>query len=144
MVASVEAVIQGDDLIGAVAMDLPPLAGELDGALVRLRTAVGEERLIKSAQPGDLLGQRDHRLVIESRAAVDELCCLPRDRIDDRARTMAETIDRPALNEVEIALAGFVRQPAPLPFHEHDGWATGDVHQGIEGAHGGRLRLCMR
>ena len=56
--APVEGVPGGDDLEGAVAMQLAPLAGELDGALVGLGAAVGEEDPVEDGvvdqQPGQL------------------------------------------------------------------------------------------
>jgi hypothetical protein len=45
---------------------------------------------------------------------------------------MAEAIHRPALDEIEIALAGGVPQPGALAADEHLFWAGGDVHHRIE------------
>jgi len=45
---------------------------------------------------------------------------------------MAETVHRPALNEIEIGLAVFIPQPGALAGNEHNGWAARDFHKGIE------------
>src|ERR1700730_11438183 len=65
-----EAVIHGDDLVGAVAIFLPPFSGKLDRSLDRFRTAVGEKSLVQSAVARNQLRQADHRLVIKGRTAV--------------------------------------------------------------------------
>src|SRR5215470_17703179 len=45
----VEAVVHGDDLVGAVAISLSPFPGELDRSLDRFRTAVCKERPMQAA-----------------------------------------------------------------------------------------------
>jgi hypothetical protein len=45
---------------------------------------------------------------------------------------MAEAIHRPALDEIEITLAGVVPQPLTFAFDENGGWARGDLHQRVE------------
>ena len=112
--AAVEAVIHGDDLIGAVAMFRAPFARQLDGALVGLGAAVGEEHLMQPAMPRQQIGQPDHLIVVEGGAAVDQSLGLARQRLEDRPRRMAEAVHRPALDEIEIAAAFAVGKPRTL------------------------------
>ena len=109
--AAVEAVIHGDDLIGAVAMFRAPLARQLDGALVGLGAAVGKEHLMQPAMPRQQIRQPDHLIVVEGGAAVDQSLRLARQRLDDRSRRVAQAVHRPALDEIEIAAAFAVGQP---------------------------------
>ena len=70
--AAVEAVIHGDDLVGAIAIFRAPFARQLDRALVGLGAAVGEEHLVQPAVPRQQIRQPDHLIVVERGAAVDQ------------------------------------------------------------------------
>ena len=70
--AAVERALHDDDLVGAVALLLAPLAGELDQPLDGLRAAVAEERLVHAAARAQQLGQlelRDRVVVVRGRAS---------------------------------------------------------------------------
>jgi len=45
---------------------------------------------------------------------------------------MAQTIDCPALDEIEIFLSLLIGQLGAAPFDEHDGRTFADLHQGRE------------
>ena len=109
--AAMKRVAKGDDLEGAIAVQLPPLAGQLDRALVGLGTGVGKEDAVEAGVGGEQAGQLDHRGVVEGRAGIEQLAGLRRQRRGNFRRAMAETIDRPALNEIEIALALMIGEP---------------------------------
>jgi hypothetical protein len=49
------------------------------------------------------------------------------DRADDCCGTMAQTIDCPALDEIEIFLSLLIGQPGAAPFDEHDGRTPTDL-----------------
>src|SRR5262252_1985540 len=130
--AAVEAVVEGDDLERA-AFGLPsPLAGELDGAFVRLRPGIGEEHTLEARVPGEERGQPQGRLIVEGGARRDELARLRGESARDGRRTVAEARDGPALDEVEIALARVVGEPGPLTLDEDDLRPLGDVHEARE------------
>ena len=82
--AAMEAVIHGDDLVGAVAVFRAPFARQLDGAFVRLGAAVGEEHLVQPAMPRQQIRQPDHLVVVEGRAAIDQALGLRGQRLEDR------------------------------------------------------------
>jgi hypothetical protein len=126
--AAVEAVIHGDDFIGAIAMLRSPLARQLDRPLVGLGTAVGEEDLMQAAIPRQQIGKPDHLIVVEGGAAVDQSLGLPCQRLDDRSRRMAKSVHRPALNEVEIAAAFAVGKPRTLACDKHSRWPRRYIH----------------
>ena len=103
--AAVEAVVEGDDLPGAVAPGGAPFPRQLDGAFVGLGAAVGEEHLIESAQGGQALGQLQGGRVVESGTRVDQRLALRAERGADRRMAVAEGVDGPALDEVEPGVA---------------------------------------
>ena len=107
--------MHSDDLGGPTAMDLSPFAGEFDRPLDRFGAAVGEERPVQSAVASYQLGKADHWPVVIGRAAVQKLLGLRLDRADDCCGTMAQTIDCPALDEIEIFLSLLIGQPGAAP-----------------------------
>ncbi|CAM2158588.1 conserved hypothetical protein [Paraburkholderia tropica] len=142
--AAVEAVVERDDLERAVAMLFAPLARELDRAFVGFGAAVGEEHLVEAAMLGEQARETRHRLVVEGRRRIDEQARLLVHRFDHAVVAVAEAVDRPALNEVEIALAFVVVEPRPLAMRENDFGPVGDVHQRLDRVlgkiHGNGLR----
>ncbi len=134
--AAVKAIVEGDDLVGAALVPLAPFACQLDGALIGLGAAAGEEHPVKAGVRHQPLRQSRRGHVEKGRARVDQLCRLFGQGLLDLRRAMAEAIHRPALHEIQIALAAMVRQPGALAAHEKQIRALGDPHQGISG--GGR------
>src|SRR3546814_20228336 len=63
--AAVEAVLGGDDLVGASTAGRAPPAGELDRARVGLGAGIGEEGLVEAARPRQCPGEANRRLVVE-------------------------------------------------------------------------------
>src|SRR5690606_22741281 len=114
-----EAVIHGDDLVSAVAMQLTPFTCQLDGAFIGLRTAVGKEHPVEARCTGDPLGQPNGRCVVERGRWIDQLAALFLERPSDRRRAMSKTIDRPPLDEIQVSLAGVIFYPGALAAHEH-------------------------
>src|SRR6266480_666174 len=58
---------------------------------------------------------------------------------------MTEAIDRPALDEVEIALAAIVPQPGAFAAHEYGRRARRDLHQRVKRMYGiGHVDLLLR
>src|SRR6266567_6603747 len=58
---------------------------------------------------------------------------------------MTEAIDRPALDEVEIALAAVVPQPGAFAAHEYGRRARRDLHQRVKRMYGiGHVDLLLR
>ena len=127
-----EGAAHGDDLVGAAATALAPLAGQLDGALVGLGAAVAEEHVAQPAGLGDQRGQAGHRLAVEGRAAVDEARRLRFQRAAHRGMAVAQAVHRPALDEIEIVLAVLIAQPRSAALDEHYGGTARDLHHGAE------------
>jgi hypothetical protein len=88
-----------------------PLAGELDRALVGLRAGVAEEDALETRVGDQHLGQAESRLVEVGRTRGDEAAGLGLERVDHHRGTVAERVDGPALDEVEIPLPGVIGQP---------------------------------
>jgi hypothetical protein len=129
----VKTVIHGDDFESAAAVFRAPFAGQFDGALVGLGAAVGEEHLVQPTVMREQRRKLDHAIVVERRAAIDQPFRLPRQSLQDRPRRMAERVDGPALNEIEVAAAFGVDQPRTLPRGEHHRWPGCDIHYRVDG-----------
>ena len=108
--SAVKTSLERDDLVSAIAMQGAVFPRKLDRALVGFRARIGEEHLIEAAVIDQGLCQLEARRVVKGRTWRQQQLCLRRKRFDDDRRRMAQAIDRPALNEIEIALAGFIPQ----------------------------------
>lgn len=109
--AAVEAVVERDDLVRAVPELAPPFARELDRTFIRFRAAVREEHLVEHAVLREEAGELRHRLVVERGRRVQQLLGLRLQRLDEAFVAVAEAVDRPALDEIQVALAGVVVEP---------------------------------
>jgi hypothetical protein len=127
----VEAVVEGDDLVGAALVHLAPLAGELDGPLVGLGAGVGKEHPVEHRVGGEDASQLDHRAIVEGRAGVEQGAGLGHQGVADLGRAVPQAIDRPALDEVQVGLAIVVMEPATFATHEDEVGPVGDGHQGV-------------
>ena len=127
-----EAPVHRDDLVGAVAMAGAPPPRELDRAFVGLGAAVAEKDLIEAGRIGQQTGQLRHRLVVVRGAAVDQPGPLRAQRIEHHAGRVAERVHRPALDEVEIALAVAVPEPRARAPDHHGRRPLGDLHDVVE------------
>ncbi len=107
---AVEAALEGDDLVGAVLVQGAVFAREFDRAFVGFRARIGEEHLIEAAVIGQRLCELEAGAVVKSRTRRQQQFCLCRQRFGDLGRGVAKAIDRPTLDEVEIALAAVVPQ----------------------------------
>src|SRR5690606_30592636 len=128
---TMEAVIEGNDFVGAITLDLPPFTGQFDGALVGFGAAIGKEHAVETRRFHNALGQIHGRLVIKSGRRVDQLFGLSLNRLDNHGRAMAQAVHRPALHKVQVPLAVVVFKPGTLPAHEHQFGPRGDVHKGV-------------
>jgi hypothetical protein len=86
------------------------------------------KRLVERAVRHQRLRERDTRGVMVSGARCYQQVGLLGEGIGDDPRRMAEAIDRPALDEIKIALAGVVPQPRALAALEHDRRPRGEFH----------------
>jgi len=125
----VEAVLEGDDLEGAALVQLPPLSRQLDGALVGLRAGVGEKDAVERGMRRQQFRQRQRGRVEIGRARIDQTLRLPRQRVLHGRVAMAEGIHRPALDEIEVALAVGVDEPGALAVHHDEAGPLGGPHQ---------------
>ncbi|MEN3366277.1 MAG: voltage-gated potassium channel [Burkholderiales bacterium] len=134
--AAVEGVVEGNDFVpvaaGGVLVLLAPFTRQLDRAFIGLGTAIGEEHAVEHRILCQQGCQMDRRLVIERRRRVDDFLCLCVERILDLWRCMPETVHCPALQVVEIALAGIVRHPHAAAFSKNKRRAVGDMHECID------------
>ena len=134
--AAVERAVGGDhvEALGPT-VSLPVATRELDRALVRLGTGVGEEHATVTAEqrvePGRHL--RLHVVVVEVRH-VEERARLVGERVGNRRMRVTERRDREAAEEVEVLLALAVPEAHALAAHERDRLAPVGLHHvfGVE------------
>ena len=100
--AAMEATQRRDDLRFLRVERMRVFARDLDGALVRLRTGVAEERPVESRELHEFRCGICLRLCIVEVRAVDHLACLTADGLNERRIGMAEHIDGDAAEEVEV------------------------------------------
>ena len=132
-----KAVDEGDDLVGALPMELPPPPRQFDGALIRLGTGTGKEDVVETAVPHQHLGQIQRLLVVERGAGVDEGLRLDRQCLRHRSRCVAQAVDCPALHPIEIAPALAVVKPGTFATDEDNVRARSNRHQiVVGGGHG--------
>ena len=98
---SVEGPDRADHLKRAVAVELAPFAGQFDGRLIGLGTAVGKEAPTLKAQRVEPLGKIDLRPRVVEVAGVDQGGGLARDRPDHRGVRMAQHVDSDASDEIQ-------------------------------------------
>ena len=108
------------DLVGAAAVDLAPLSRELDGRLVGLRSGRAHEDVIEPGHGRQARGERDVRSVAEGRARVPEPLRLLSKHAGDGGRRMAERVDRPSLDEVEVLAPFAVVDERALAADHHE------------------------
>ena len=130
--AAVEAADEGDDLVGAALVQRAEFARELDCALIGFGAGIGKEHLVEAAVGDQRVCQLQAGPVEERRARRQQQLCLRGKRVGDDGRRVAEAIDRPALHEIEIALAAVVPEIGAFALDEDGGRPRGDVHQRVE------------
>src|SRR5450631_751059 len=124
--------LDGDDFASAVLVQGAVSAREFYRAFVGFRAGIGKEHLVEAAASDQRLGELEAGGVVKRRARRQQPFCLFGERLGDFRRRMAEAIDRPPLDEVEIALAAVVPKPRAFAAHEYGRRARRDVHQRIE------------
>ncbi len=140
-----EAALEGDDLERAASMQRAIFARQLDSALIGLRAGIGEEHLVEAALRDQRFGELQAGIVVIGRARGDQELGLRGERVGQDRRRMAEAIHGPALDEIEIALAGCIPKPGAFAPYEYGFGARGDVHQRVEGRGGvGHVELLWR
>ena len=126
--AAVERVVGRDDLVGAVPLVLAVLARQLHRALVRLDAAVREEDPVEDRVLDQQVGQLELRHGVELVRRVDQLRRLLGQRVHDHRRAVAQRVDGPAADHVQVRLPLLVPDPAALAAHQHDRRPLGDRH----------------
>src|ERR1700676_4435227 len=100
-----EAAFDSDDFVRAVLVRGAVFAGQLYRAFVGFCAGIGEEHLVEAAVIDQSLCQLEAWAVVEGRAWRQQqfyLCC---ERLCDDGRRVANAVDRPTLDKIEIALA---------------------------------------
>jgi len=129
--AAVKGIFEGNDLERALAMLAAPFAGQLDGPFVGLGSGIGEKDPVENRATDEALGQFHGRRIVEGGAGIDEPGGLVGQGACDGRVAVAQAVDRPALDEIEVAFAGLVREPGTLAAG-HDDFGPGcDPHEAV-------------
>jgi len=97
-----------------------PTCGELDGTLVGLRPGVAEEDGIEPARAGEKARQPGHRLVVVGGAAIDQSLGLRLEGLEHDGMAVAEAVDGPALDEIQVLAPLAVAEPRAGALHHDD------------------------
>jgi hypothetical protein len=117
----VERAGDGDDLVGAVTVRAPILAGQLDGAFVGLGAAIGEEDTVGRRALDEPLGQLELRLGVVQAGGVDQLLGLLGHGFDDDRVGVAQDVHSQAGDHVQVRPALVVVDVAALAALEDHG-----------------------
>jgi hypothetical protein len=128
----VKAAFEGDDFERTVLVLRAVFPRQLDRAFIGFGARIGEEYLVEAGVGDERVGKLQAGPVVESRARGQQQLGLRRERIGHDSRRMAEAVNRPALHEIEIALAAVVPQIGAVALDEDGRRPGGDVHQCIE------------
>ena len=116
--APVEGIEGGDDLVGAVLMQLAVATGDFEGALHGFRAAVAEKHPVQTRVFDERRGDVQLGQGVELVGSLDEGSRLPGDGVHDHRRAVAQVVHGPAGHEVDIFLA--IGVPDPGAFAPHD------------------------
>ncbi|MNS93881.1 hypothetical protein D3C72_1280790 [compost metagenome] len=137
-----------NNVIGAIAMQLPPLTRQLDCTFAGLGTAVEQIGLVAARALTKEVNQLQQTTVMKACPWIDQRLRLAAQRFNQHARAMTETVDCTALGEIEIGVTFTVPQPGTLAANEHL-WRTcrgghqAVARQGFSGRRGNRHRLAL-
>ncbi|MNS73481.1 hypothetical protein D3C72_1069240 [compost metagenome] len=113
--------LERNNLIALFALDLLVIAaGQLDGRLICLGTAVAEEGKVRTAYFGQQTSCCLLLRNLEEVGYMPQLIQLVLDLILDLLRRMAEIGDRNTAEKIQIAVALIIPEPAPLPFYQRN------------------------
>ena len=132
------AIVYGDDVVSATAMQLAPLACQLDGRFTGFGTAVEQIGLVAAGVVAQTVDEVQLRTVVQAQAGVDHGVHLFGNGVAHGLGTVAQAVGTTALTEIQIGAVVSVRKPGALPLHKHLGRARHSGHQALAG------NLCTR
>ena len=103
-----------------VAAAAPELAGQLDGRLVGLGTAVAEEGLVRKRMVAEQLRQFDLLRDLVIVGAVDQLRRLLLQRRDHLGMAVSQVVDRHPPQKIQVLFAIGIPQSAPFAPDRYD------------------------
>ena len=129
---AMKAALEGDDLIGAILVQRAVFAREFYGAFVGFGAGIGKEHLVETRMIHERFCELQADRVVVSGARRQQQFGLRGKGFGHGRRRVAEAVHRPALDEVEIALAGVVPEVRAFALHEGGRRTRGDLHQSVE------------
>ena len=125
-----ERVFGTDDLVGAVLVQLAPLARDLDGRLVGLRAAIGEEDALHARGFQQQLGQLELGQGVVEVGGVQEGVRLVRNGRRHGGVGVAEYVDGDPRHEVEVGPARVIPDARAASPHQRQRLTPEGVHVG--------------
>ncbi|MNH06599.1 hypothetical protein D3C79_659720 [compost metagenome] len=101
----------GDDVIGAVAVQLAPFARQLDCPFASFGAAVEQVGLIAAGAFAQAIDQVQQATVMKTRPRIDQRLRLAAQGFDQHTGAVAEAVDCTALGEIQICVTFAVPQP---------------------------------
>ncbi|MNC30438.1 hypothetical protein D3C75_787220 [compost metagenome] len=121
----------GNDVIGAVAVQLAPLARQFDRTFAGFGTAVEQVGLVAAGALAQAVDQPQQATAVEARARVDQRLGLVAQRLHQHTGAVAQAVDCTTLGEVQVGMPFVVPQPGALATYEHLRCAFGAGHQAL-------------
>src|SRR5579859_3442784 len=121
--ATVKRILGGDDLIGAIPVESPVFAGQLQRALVCLGAAIREKYAIGARVFNENFGELELRSRVVEVRRVNQGLSLASDRLDHGRMAVTEDVYRESGNHIQIAVPSLVKDTRALSPYQND-WLT--------------------
>ena len=126
--ATVERVERGDDLVGAVELQLSPFAGEFCCTFIGFSTRIAEEHAVNCRVVDDQLRKRKLWDRVEQVGHLQDLACLVLDGFRDLWMAVSQVQHGPSGSEVQVFLAVIVEDLRAFPANQHRRHSPYDLH----------------
>ena len=131
--APMATIARADDAVGPAAMQLAPLARQLDRRFAGLGATVEQVGLVAAGTMAQAVDKVELSAVMQAHARIDQGLRLVGEGFDQDLRAVAEAVGSVALAEIQVGTVVAVPQPGTLAAYEHLSWSRYRGHQRLTG-----------